>query len=283
MGKKLYAVIQPPAYIYGNLLDVEYPLLTLYHRFMYPTICGYSLANQIFFYDTLEEAKEHVFPSCGIRGKDVELYKHNSQNAVIKLGVENNKVVNLDKLCEIKEFKDGMFRDEKVKQAVWKETLFDDIIDETILNAINEQLQLRYYHPHYADSKDPRAKLCRQLSTEYINKSGLNAEQLQHEFFALSAITASWAVSTVISLMKPNFPVQVSLILGAGSLAAASGAYYFHSALEDNRKSKIAYIKNGLFAANQSHQPYNGPMTRSRKKAEEQLALEPPRLSHYQF
>jgi len=280
MAKVLYAVIQPPAQTEGNMLDAAYPFVALYHRIMYPNICGYSLANKIFFHDTLEDAKEYVFPSCGIRGNVDGFYKFNSQDAVIKLEVENDKVISITRIYEIEEFKDAVFHNEQVKQAVWKESHLDVILDESILNVINEQLQLRYYHPHYKDSKDPRARLCRQLSTEYTNKFGLNdAAHLQQDVDVLSTATAAGAVLTVISAITPHVPAFIPAIFCAASLVAAVGAYHFHSDLEEDRKKREAHIKNGLFAANQNHKPYDGPMTRSRRKAEEQ-SLEPPRLGY---
>lgn len=57
--KKTYAVLKPAfSFTEGDLSNLPYPAVALFHLCWYERVCGYSLGHPVHFYDSLDDAKK---------------------------------------------------------------------------------------------------------------------------------------------------------------------------------------------------------------------------------
>jgi len=137
---KKYALIYPAfTYAYDGLADLPALVIEPLHKFTYAKICGYSLGHQPKFFETLEEAKEFNVSTC--------MPKIAKQNAVIELDVEDENILAVSKIHNVKEVqltqpseKYAGFH-EPVTKMEWEDR---DVVKADLTEGALEELNIQY-------------------------------------------------------------------------------------------------------------------------------------------
>lgn len=245
---KVYAVISPSSYDAPGAAALGGMFQDLYHRAKYESIGPYSLGKEPFFFDTLDAAKNFLFP---LDQKDQWEWRsrYRGQDAIIELEVEDGKVKDI---CNVQEF----FGINKMSNTVmWAHVAISPPKAEA-LQVLEDMLKVRFVKPHHIDktSTHPEAQLCRQLSARFDRDYGKPQVNVPPSFGEISSIIGCAAAMTM-SGMALFIPEARSASLFFAALGAFSFWLGTRNGLAEEAKEdkKREYIRNHLFTSQAAH------------------------------
>lgn len=244
--EKVYAIVRPSTYFTPGAAALGDMFVDLYHQYKYPSYAGYSLGHEPLFFDTLDDAKNYLFP-IERRAEWGWLERRRGHDAILELDVEDSEVKDIASLSTFRGFRD-------LNSPSWAtETKPDEIITPDVLQSMSDALKVRYVKPHELDRKSthPKAKLCRQASAMFDQYNG--APEKDFHPTTGEAITAMGSgmvggLSLFSLLLAPDGLPVTALLAGLAVLLERSATSRSRS-IEAEETNKRNFIRHTLFAA----------------------------------
>lgn len=257
---KVFAVISPSSYDAPGAAALGGIFQDLFHRAKYERIGNFSLGKEVFFFDTLDAAKNFLFP---LDQKDQWEWRsrYRGQDAIIEIEVENGQVQGVNNVLEF-------FGINKMSNSVvWSHVLVPPVKEEA-LQVLENMLKERFVKPHHVDktSTHPEAQLCRQLSAKFDRKHGKPQVNTPPSFGEVAAVTACGAslAMTLVTLLEPEIRSASVLFAGLAALSLWLGTRKGF-AEEANEVKKREYIRNRLFAQQGEYKTQDDTMVHTPK------------------
>lgn len=209
--EKVFAIIRPSTYFTPGLAALGDMFVDLYHHVNYPSYEGYSLGHEPIFFDSLDDAKNYLFPSA--RRDDWKwMQRRNDEDAIIELDVEDAEVKNISSITRFRGLTGAN------QSTCWGTIVTADAsASDEFLQALSDALQVRYVKPHELDRKSshPKAKLCRQASAMFDQFNGAPEKDFHPTNGEVLALMGSGMVGglSLFSLMlaPDGLPLTASL------------------------------------------------------------------------
>ena len=243
--EKVFAIIRPSTYFTPGLAALGDMFVDLYHKYNYPSYEGYSLGHEPLFFDTLEDAKNYLFP-LDRRDDWGWMQRRRGDDAILELDVEDAEVKNIASLSEFNGLRG------KERPCWWQVNKSEGTASPEVLQSLSEALKVRYVKPHDVDRKstNPKAKLCRQASTMFDQFNGAPEKDFHPtngEVFALMGSGMVGGLSLFSLLLAPDGLPVTALLAGLAVILERTGSSRSRH-VEADETNKRNFIRHTLFA-----------------------------------